>query len=103
MGAIFPIPYAMAAEFMPRHFRGAMTGILDSFLSVGYFLAPLIAFALVPQLPLNLGWRSLFFIGGLPLLYVPILMRWMPESPRWLQARGHEREADTIVRYSAAD
>jgi putative MFS transporter len=98
MGAIFPIPYAMAAEFMPRHFRGAMTSILDSFLSVGYFIAPLVAFALIAQLPADIGWRYLFYIGGLPLLYVPILMRWMPESPRWLQVRGHEREADSIVR-----
>lgn len=98
MGAIFPIPYAMAAEFMPRHFRGAMTGILDSFLSVGYFIAPLLAFALIPQLPADIGWRYLFYFGGLPLLYVPVLMRWMPESPRWLQITGHDHEADSIVR-----
>ena len=44
MGAIFPIPYAMTAELTPHHFRGAMTAVLDSFLSVGYFMAPLIAF-----------------------------------------------------------
>ncbi|HZS77377.1 MAG TPA: MFS transporter [Ktedonobacteraceae bacterium] len=97
MGAIFPIPYAMAAEYMPRHFRGAMTSILDSFLSLGYFIAPLAAFALIPQVSGDMGWRYLFFLGGLPLLYVPVLMRWMPESARWLQATGHEREADSIV------
>src|SRR6266566_788833 len=43
MGAIFPIPYAMAAELTPRYFRGAMTAVLDSLLSVGYFAAPQIA------------------------------------------------------------
>jgi putative MFS transporter len=97
MGTIFPIPYAMAAEFMPRHFRGAMTGILDSFLSVGYFASPLLALALIPHLPLNVGWRYLFFLGGIPLLYVPILMKWMPESPRWLQVKDRNSEADSIV------
>ncbi|MCL5950606.1 MAG: MFS transporter [Chloroflexi bacterium] len=97
MGAIFPIPYAMAAELMPHNFRGAMTGILDSFLSVGYFLAPLLAFVLVPSLPLNLGWRVLFLIGGIPLLYVPIVLKWMPESPRWLAVNGRLREADSVV------
>jgi putative MFS transporter len=97
MGTIFPIPYAMAAEFMPRHFRGAMTGILDSFLSVGYFASPLLALLLIPHLPLNVGWRYLFFIGGLPLLYVPVLMKWMPESPRWLQVKDRDSEADSIV------
>jgi putative MFS transporter len=97
MGAIFPVPYAMAAELTPRHFRGAMTAILDSFLSVGYFMAPLIAFLLMPRLSLDMGWRVLFYIGGFPLLYVPVLLKWMPESPHWLAVNGHTREADAIV------
>src|SRR5450432_963951 len=71
MGAIFPIPYAMVAELTPRHFRGAMTAVLDSFLSVGYFAAPLIAFAIIPSMAQDMGWRVLFFIGGFPLLFVP--------------------------------
>ena len=99
MGAVFPIPYAMAAELIPGHFRGAMTGILDSFLSFGYFLAPLLAFTLIPQLPINVGWRALFLIGGLPILYVPVLMKWLPESPRWLQVKGRGDEANAVVSY----
>src|SRR5438874_3722270 len=97
MGAIFPIPYAMAAELTPQHFRGAMTAILDSFLSVGYFAAPLIAFAVIPSMAQDLGWRVLFFIGGFPLLFVPALLKWMPESPRWLEVKGRTFEADAIV------
>src|SRR5256884_333344 len=97
MGAIFPIPYAMAAELTPRHFRGAMTAILDSFLSVGYFAAPLIAFAVIPSMSQDMGWRVLLYIGGFPLLFVPALLKWMPESPRWLEVKGHTREADAIV------
>lgn len=97
MGAVFPIPYAMAAEFMPRRIRGAMTGVLDSFLSVGYFLAPLLAFVLIPHLALSVGWRMLFWIGGLPLLYVPVLRRWLPESARWYQSRGELAEANQVV------
>src|SRR6266513_5154540 len=97
MGAIFPIPYAMAAELTPRHFRGAMTAILDSFLSVGYFAAPLIAFAVIPSMSQDMGWRVLFYIGGFPLLFVPALLKWMPESPRWLEVKGRTFEADAIV------
>src|SRR5438874_12901961 len=97
MGAIFPIPYAMAAELTPRHFRGAMTAVLDSFLSVGYFVAPLIAFAVIPSMAQDMGWRVLFYIGGFPLLIVPALLKWMPESPRCLEVKGYTREADAIV------
>src|SRR5947209_577288 len=97
MGAIFPIPYAMAAELTPRHFRGAMTAVLDSFLSVGYFAAPLIAFAVIPSMSQDMGWRVLFYVGAFPLVYVPVLLKWMPESPRWLEVKGRTSEADAIV------
>src|SRR5256714_3420326 len=97
MGAIFPIPYAMAAELTPRHFRGAMTAVLDSFLSVGYFAAPLIAFAVIPSMSQDMGWRVLFYVGAFPLVYVPALLKWMPESPRWLEVKGRTFEADAIV------
>ena len=97
MGAIFPIPYAMATELTPRHFRGAMTAVLDSFLSVGYFAAPLIASAVIPGMAQDMGWRVLFYIGGFPLLFVPALLKWMPESPRWLAVKGRTFEADAIV------
>lgn len=97
MGAVFPIPYALAAELTPRRFRGAAVGILDAFLSIGYFAAPLVAFFAVPRVAPELGWRLLFIVGGLPLLYVPALVRWLPESPRWLQSKGRVSEADQIV------
>lgn len=97
MGAIFPIPYILAAELTPARFRGALAGVLDAFLSVGYFIAPLLAAVIVPRLPVDVGWRWLFFLGGLPLLYIPALLRWMPESPRWLAARGRTEDAERIV------
>lgn len=97
MGAVFPIPYAMASELTSRRVRGAMTAFLDSFLSIGYFLTPLLALFLIPHLSGDIGWRVLFFIGGIPLLYVPILYKWFPESPRWLQIKGRGAEADQIV------
>lgn len=102
MGAIFPIPYAMAAEFTPCHKRGLMTGILDSFLSVGYFAAPLLGFLVNSWFTSGQSWRFLFLLGGFPLLYVPALLKWMPESPRWLQIRGRNSEADGIVHHLEA-
>jgi Sugar phosphate permease len=97
MGAVFPIPYTMAAEIISQRFRGIMTAVLDSFLSVGYFLAPVCAFILSSQSATQQGWRVLFLIGGLPLLYVPALLAWLPESPRWLQTQGRIKEAHNVV------
>jgi putative MFS transporter len=39
----------------------------------------------------------LFYVGAFPLVYVPVLLKWMPESPRWLEVKGRTREADAIV------
>lgn len=97
MGAVFPIPYTMSAELLSRNLRGTMTSVLDSCLSFGYFLSPFLALVVIPHLSVNMGWRLLFVIGGLPLLYVPVIMKWMPESPRWLQTKGRIQEADQIV------
>ena len=98
MGMVFPIPYGIAAELTPGRFRGAATAMLDAFLSVGYLGASLSAFFIIPQLPVDTGWRWLFVIGALPFIYVPFLLKWMPESPRWLETQGRAEEADQIVR-----
>lgn len=98
MGMVFPIPYGIAAELTPGRFRGAATSMLDAFLSVGYLAASLTAFFIIPQLPVDTGWRWLFLAGALPVLYVPALLKWMPESPRWLETQGRGVEADQIVR-----
>jgi AAHS family benzoate transporter-like MFS transporter len=42
----------------------------------------------------TIGWRGLFIIGSLPLvILLPVAWRMLPESPRWLLARGREQEA----------
>src|SRR6202035_2915983 len=48
MGAVFPLPYAYAAELCPPAVRGRFTGIADSFLSVGYFLSPRLGLLSIP-------------------------------------------------------
>ncbi|MBO0851527.1 MAG: MFS transporter, partial [Pseudonocardia sp.] len=67
MGAVFPLPYAYAAELCPPAVRGRLTGIADSFLSVGYFLSPVLAALLIHSLDDGTGWRVMFLIGASPL------------------------------------
>ncbi|MDB6064792.1 MAG: transporter, partial [Pedosphaera sp.] len=48
-------------------------------------------------LPVNIGWRLGFAVGGVIGLVVLYLRRYMPESPRWLLTHGHPEEAERIV------
>lgn len=96
MGAVFPLPYVLGAELCPPSLRGRFTGLADSFLSVGYFLAPLLAIWLIPSTTSN-GWRTMFYIGGIPLLYSLLVWKLLPESPRWLESKGFHERADRAL------
>ena len=97
MGAVFPLPYAYGAELCPPAIRGRFTGIADSFLSVGYFLSPLLALVLIPSVTDSTGWRVMFFLGGLPIIFAVLAWRYLPESPRWYEARGRFEESEKVL------
>ncbi len=97
MGAVFPLPYAYAAELCPPAVRGRFTGIADSFLSVGYFLSPLLALVLIPSVTNGTGWRVMFLLGGLPVLFALLAWKYVPESPRWYEAKGRLADAERVL------
>src|ERR1700744_2593489 len=97
MGAVFPLPYAYGAELCPPSVRGRFTGIADSFLSIGYFLSPLLALVLIPSVTSTGGWRVMFFLGGLPIVFALLAWRYVPESPRWYEAKGRFAEAEQVL------
>lgn len=45
----------------------------------------------------DVGWRLAFFTGGALGLIILLMRLWIPESPRWLIARGRVAEAEGIV------
>jgi putative MFS transporter len=97
MGMMFPIPYAMVSEFVSLHHRGRFTGIMDSFLSLGYFVSPALAAVIIPNTGIDVGWRVFFVLGGIPLLYVALIWWLVPESPRWYETKGRYREAEETM------
>jgi AAHS family 4-hydroxybenzoate transporter-like MFS transporter len=85
LGGAMPNAIALTAEFSPRRRRATMVMLMICGLSIGAALGGLIAAALIPAL----GWRSVFFVGGIaPLVFVPFLARNLPESVRFLVHSG---------------
>lgn len=93
LGGELPVVSSLLSEFVPKDHRGKFLVILESFWAFGWIFAALIAFLVIPKM----GWRVAFLIGGFPALYIAILRRLLPESPRWLEDRGKEREAEEII------
>src|ERR1700742_341990 len=85
LGGAMPNAVAMTSEFSPHRRRATMVMIMFCGFSVGAALGGLLAAALIPQF----GWRSVFVVGGAaPLLLVPVLTWWLPESVRFLALSG---------------
>jgi len=95
LGSELPVASTYVSEFAPARIRGRLVVVLEAFWAVGWTASALIGYFVVP---LENGWRWAFAIGALPAIYA-LVVRWaLPESPRWLAARGRVDEADRIVR-----
>jgi putative MFS transporter len=97
MGAVFPLPYAYGSELCPPHVRGRFAGFADCFLSVGYFLSPLAAALLIPSPADETGWRVMFFLGGIPIVFALLAWRYLPESPRWYESMGRFADCERVL------
>jgi putative MFS transporter len=94
LGGELPAASTLVSEFSPVASRGRNVVILESFWAWGWIAASLVAYLVIPPF----GWRVAFFIGAVPALFAAILRFAIPESPRYLEARGRHEEADDLVR-----
>jgi putative MFS transporter len=83
----------LIVEVTPTRHRTFITGLLVVFATVGTFLAALIAATLLGLL----GWRGVAAIGVVPAVMGVLFIFLLPESPRWLAAKGRFAEAQATV------
>ena len=93
MGAEFPVAQSLVSEFIPSRQRGKYIAWLEGFWPLGFVACGLLSVVLLP----TLGWRSLFAVMALLAVYVLVIRRKVPESPRWLETRGRLEEADQTM------
>lgn len=85
LGGAMPNIIALTAEYAPARSRATTVSLMFCGFPLGAVLGGFLAAKMIPAL----GWESTFWLGGaLPLLLVPILVAWLPESIRFLAARG---------------
>jgi putative MFS transporter len=94
LGAEIVIGYGTLSEFAPARIRGRAVSALAMLTNVAVFAAPFLGLLVIP----NFGWRWMFVIVGVGALFVWVLRKNMPESPRWLESQGRFEEADRILR-----
>ena len=76
LGAALPNLIALTSEAAGPRFRGTAVSLMYCGVPIGAALAATLGFA-----GANLAWQTVFWVGGVvPLILVPLLMRWLPES-----------------------
>jgi MFS family permease len=86
-------------ELIPGKLRGTVDLAVNATFWVGAAVGSLASLLLLNGhgIPVNVGWRVAFAIGALLGGGVLFLRLGVPESPRWLMLRGHEKDAERIV------
>jgi len=85
LGAAMPNIIALTSEYAPERLRATLVTVMFCGFPLGSTLGGLLSTGLID----SFGWRSVFLLGGvLPLLLAPVLMAMLPESVRFLVAKG---------------
>ena len=99
LGAELPVASTLVSEFAPQRIRGRMVVWLESFWAVGWIIAALLGYFLVPKEPGGWpGWRWALLVGIVPAFYALVVRQGLPESVRFLESKGRLAEAERSVR-----
>ncbi|UFS70938.1 MFS transporter [Geomonas sp. RF6] len=86
-------------ELIPARVRGRIDLIVNGSYWIGAAVGSGSTIILLDPhiLPVNVGWRVGFAIGAALSLFILVLRRKVPESPRWLITHGRLHEAEEMV------
>jgi MFS transporter, putative metabolite:H+ symporter len=96
LGAELPVASTLVSEFAPARIRGRVVVALESFWAVGWILAALVGYFVIPLS--DDGWRWALALGAVPAVYAVVVRFGLPESVRFLESRGRHDEAEATVR-----
>lgn len=82
-GGEYGIGMALVAEAWPKNKQGRASSYVSIGAQFGVILAALLSAMILPMY----GWRGLFFVGIIPVIFAFIVRKNLNESPEWLEAQ----------------
>lgn len=87
LGGELPVASTLVSESVPVEKRGRTVVLLESFWAVGWLIAALISYFIIPAY----GWQTAMIISAIPALYTLYLRAGLPDSPRYTLVKGTVR------------
>lgn len=90
LGGAMPNAMALMTEYVSTRHRNIAIAVIFLGMPIGGITGGLVASEIIPAY----GWYSLFYVGGImPLLLLPALFFFLPESPRFLVEHDNDNDA----------
>jgi MFS transporter, putative metabolite:H+ symporter len=89
LGGELPVASTLVSESVPAEKRGRVVVLLESFWAVGWLIAAIISYFIIPKF----GWQLALILSAIPALYA-LYLRWnLPDSPKFLSVKQTERQS----------
>jgi AAHS family benzoate transporter-like MFS transporter len=99
LGGVISVAAALTVEYSPSDRRNLNFALMYSGYPIGAVVSALAGMAYMEQY----GWRAIVAIGALPLVFIPVLMLWLPESLDFLVGKGRHRQAQALAERLGVD
>jgi MFS transporter, AAHS family, 4-hydroxybenzoate transporter len=95
LGGALPCFVSLTSEYAPKRLRATLVTTMFCGFPLGAVIGAFVSAQLIPAF----GWESVFIVGGvLPLLTLPFLALFAPESVRFLELRQNHKEIGLLLR-----
>jgi len=94
LGGVLPIVIALAVEYSPIKIRSRFIAIASCGAALGGVLVALVAKGLIE----SYGWQGVFLAAGAPVVLIPFILKYIPESLPLLAKKKCDAELRAIVR-----
>ena len=88
IGIVSIVSPVYISEISPERMRGAMVGLYQLAITLGFVLAYLVNYLLLVNIHVDELWRVMLGAEAVITLFFFAVIFFIPESPRWLAARG---------------
>ena len=94
IGGAIPNVAAQMTEYAPKKVRGVMVTLMCCGYAVGSILAALLGKGFIE----TYGWQSVFIAAGVPVVIIPFILKYMPESLPYLIKQHDDTKLREVVR-----